>query len=143
MKILSAFLIFFVYLYFFGFHENLKNKNTRDHSEHVLHRSIASDCYISIILHHTVASSTHQHSISSDYCISIILHQAYCISLMYHQPSHHLISHCQEYGGSARFSAQWSDSVHMYLWNCNVIQTNYPYWVLIINAVSHHLTCLR
>ena len=91
----------FVYFYFFGFYENLKSKNTRDHSEHVLHHSIASDYYISIILHHTVASARHQYSVASDYCISIILHQAYCISPMYHQPSHHLTIHCQEYGESA------------------------------------------
>ena len=63
-----------VYLYFFGFHENL-SKNIRDHSEHGLHHSIASDYYINIILHHTVASPRHQHGIASDYCISIILHQ--------------------------------------------------------------------
>ena len=67
----------------------------------MLHHSIASDYYISIILHQTVASARHQHSIASDYCIKIILHQAYYISPMYHQPSHHLTIHCQEYGGSA------------------------------------------
>ena len=116
MKMLS-FPYSFAYFCFCGFHENLKSKNTRDHSDYVLHHSIASDYYISIILYHTVASARHQHIIASDYSINI-LHQAYCISPMYHQPSHHLtIHHCQEYGGSAWFSSHWSDSVHMYLWS--------------------------
>ena len=39
----------FVYFYFFGFHEILKN-NTKDHFEHMLHHSIASGYYITIVL---------------------------------------------------------------------------------------------
>ena len=54
MKILSV-SYSIVDFYFFGFHESLKNKNTRDHSKHVLHHNIASDYYIRIILHDTVA----------------------------------------------------------------------------------------
>ena len=50
MKILSI-SYSFAYFYFFGFHEILKNKNTKDHFEHVLHHhSNASDYYISIVL---------------------------------------------------------------------------------------------
>ena len=141
MEILS-FSYSFVYFYFFGFYENLKSKNTRDHSEHVLHHSIASDYYISIILHHTVASARHQYSVASDYCISIILHQAYCISPMYHQPSHHLIFIVKSMVEVLDFLLI-KVTVLICTYENSVIQTNYLYWVLIINGVPHHLTCLR
>ena len=132
----------FVHFYFFGFHENLKSKYIRGHSEHVLHHSIASDYYISIILHHTVASARHQHSVASDYCISIILHQAYCISPMYHQPSHHLIFIVKSMVEVLDFLLI-KVTVLICTYENSVIQTNYLYWVLIINGVPHHLTCLR
>ena len=49
MKILSIF-YFFLHFYFFGLHEILKNKKTKVHFKHMLHQSIASDYYISIVL---------------------------------------------------------------------------------------------
>ena len=74
VKVLS-FSYSFVSFYFFEFHENSKNKNTREHSENWLHHGFASDYYISIILHHTVASARRQHSIASHNITSGILHQ--------------------------------------------------------------------
>ena len=76
MKILSV-SYSFAYFLFFGFHEILKNKNTKDHFEHMRYTSIASGYFISIILHHTVTSAhgRHQHSIASDHCINVILLQ--------------------------------------------------------------------
>ena len=64
----------FVYFYFFGFHEILKNiKNIKT----TLNTCFTQQCYIRIILHHTVASAyscirlLHQHSIAAlaQYCI--------------------------------------------------------------------------
>ena len=58
----------FVYFYFFGFHEILKNiKNIKT----TLNTYFTQQCYIRIILHHTVASAyicnrlLHQHSIAA------------------------------------------------------------------------------
>ena len=39
----------------------------------------------------------------------------FCISSMYHQPSHHLAIHFQEYNGSAWFSSHWSDGAHVFM----------------------------
>ena len=127
----------FVYFYFFGFYENVKSKNTRNHSEQVLQPSIASDYYVSIILHHTVASARHQHSIASDYCISIILHQAYCIN--------HLITWLFIVKSMVKVLDYLLTEVTVLIctYETSVIETNYLYSVLVINGVPHHLTCLR
>ena len=131
----------FVYFYLFGLHENLKAR---------IQGITLNTCYTTA-LHQITTSAYYYIILLHQLDISVVLHQtiasAYYIRLIASTPSttNHLITWLFIVKSMVEVLDFLLTKVTVLIctYETSVIQTNYLYWVLIINGVPHNLMCLR